>query len=327
MFKSWNDENSPILPIFQIDQNNDNSYKLWVHTNSIAERLDLSSKKFLEQFIDRFESFPLLDKWQNYLSNDIYKATKFNIDEPNEAISLCIDINSENEITNYSFQLTKVKCSLLVENKHLDALLTRKNKTRITSRILKPIKDYIEDLDKILEISKAFREKHLLNGKIEIPKPTNDIETLKELLVHNPVDYANAYLEPLDKGDIQTYLSPLLYEANALWFKHSYNYGLDNVSYISQELDYINVSEIIKNSELIDNHIEHNENGTLTIKQLIELCSDDNKKRMLHKLLINVLRDNQVKLIRKEVNVIESEKIISPWVMPSYDFINIINQR
>ena len=50
------------------------------------------------------------------------------------------------------------------------------------------------------------------------------------------------------------------------------------MSYISQEIDYINVSEIIKNSELVDSDIELNDNGTLTFKQVLDLCSDDNKK-------------------------------------------------
>ena len=325
MFKSWSAENSPILPIFHVDKNKDDSCKLWVHTNSIAERLDLNSKKGLEIFVDSFESFPLLKKWQTYLSDEIMKSSKFNIGEINEAISLCIDISAENEITNWSFQLTKVRCSLLVENKHIDALLTRKDTSRITSRILKPIKEYIEDLDKIIEISKVFRTKQILHGKIELPKPHSKIDSLKELLVHNPVDYVNEYLEPLDNDDIQTYLSPLLYEANSLWFKHSHNYGLNNMSYISQELDYINVSEIIKNSELIDGDIELNENGTLTFRQLIDLCTED-KKRILHKLLINVLKDNEVKLITKDFDNIDSDKIISPWTIPSFDFINLINQ-
>ena len=71
-------QNSPILPIFQIDKNKDNSFKLWIHTNSIAERLDLSSKKGIEIFFDSFESFPLPDKWQTYLSDEICNASKFN---------------------------------------------------------------------------------------------------------------------------------------------------------------------------------------------------------------------------------------------------------
>ena len=326
MFRSWTKENSPILPIFHIDKNKNDSYKLWIHTNAIAERLDLSSKKSLEIFFDRFESFPLLDKWQNYLTEEICNASKFNVGEINEAISLCIDLNAENEITNWSFQLTKVKCSLLVENKHLESLLKRKSNTRITSRILKPIKEYIEDLDKIIEISNAFRKKQLLNGKIEIPKPTNNIESLKELLIHNPVDFSKEYFEPFNINDIQSYLTPLLYEANLLWCKHSSKYGLNTASYISQELDYINVSEIIRNTELIDSDIELNDNGTLTFNQLVELCSDVNKKRILDKILINVLRENEVKLITNELNINESEKIIAPWTLPSYDFINLINQ-
>ena len=326
MFKSWNSENSPILPIFQIDKNKNNTYKLWIHTNSIAERLDLGNKKSLQMFIDKFESFPLLDKWQNYLSDEVCSAAKFNINEINDAISLCIEINNENEIINWSFHLTKVKCSFLVENQHIEALLTRKSNTRITSRILKPIKDYIKDLEKIIEISKDFRKNQLLNGNIELPKSNNQIESLKELLVHNPADFSKEYFEPLNINDIQTYLSPLLYEANSIWFNHSNNYGLYNASYISQKLDYINITEIIKNSELIDSNIELNENGSLSFKKLVELCSDDNKKRILHKLLLSAVRDKEVTLISKDHSLNESEKSISPWTLPSFDFTNLINQ-
>ena len=326
MFKSWETENSPILPIFQIEKIKNKTYKLWIHTNTIAERLDLSNKKSLQIFFDRFESFPLLEKWQNYLSDEICNAAKFNINEINDAISLCIEMNSENEIINWSFHLTKVKCSLLVENQHIDALLTRKSKARITSRILKPIKDYIEDLDKIIEISNEFRKKQLLNGKIELPKSNNNIESLKELLVHNPADFSKEYFEPLNNNDIQTYLTPLLYEANSIWFNHSNNYGLNNASYISQKLDYINVTEIIKNSELIDSNIELNDNGTLSFKKLVELCTDDNKKRILHKILFNVVRDNEVTLISKDNSIDDSKNIISPWTLPSFDFTNLINQ-
>ncbi len=326
MFKSWKTENSPILPIFQIDKIKNKTYKLWIHTNTIAERLELSNKKSLQIFFDRFESFPLLEKWQNYLSDEICNATKFNINEINDAISLCIEMNSENEIINWSFHLTKVKCSLLVENQHIDALLTRKSKARITSRILKPIKDYIEDLEKIIEISNEFRKKQLLNGKIELPKSNNNIESLKELLVHNPAEFSKEYFEPLNNNDIQTYLSPLLYEANSIWFNHSNNYGLNNASYVSQKLDYINVAEIIKNSELIDSNIELNDNGNLSFKKLVELCTDDNKKRILHKILFNVVRDNEVTLISKDNSIDDYKNIISPWTLPSFDFTNLINQ-
>ncbi len=326
MFKSWNGENAPVLPIFQIEKNKNNTYKLWVHTNAIAERLDLSSKKILQIFSNRFESFPLLNQWQNYLSDEICNTAKFNTNEINEAISLCIDINNENEIINWSFHLTKVKCTLVVNNQHIEALLKRKSNARITSRILKPIKDYIEDLSKIIEISKDFRKKQLLNGKIELSKPKNNIESLKELLVHNPADFTKEYFEPFDNEDVQTYLSPLLYEANSLWFTHSNNYGLNNASYISQKLDYINVSEIIKNSELIDNNIELDENGTLSFEKLVELCSDDNKKRILNKILINAIRENEVTLITKESSTNEIENISSPWTLPSFDFTNLINQ-
>ncbi len=201
MFKSWKTDNAPTLPIIQIENDKDETTKLWIHTNAIAERLTLNSKKSLEIFSDKFESFPLLNIWQPYLSENVSNASKFNLGEKNEAISLCIDLNSKNEIINWSFHLTLVKCSLIVENKHTEALLTRKSKTRITSRVLKPIKEYIEDLDQILEIATNFRKNQISKGKIEIARTPNYIESLDEFLFCNHVEYKKEYVEYFSNTD------------------------------------------------------------------------------------------------------------------------------
>ena len=327
LFKSWNSDNSPMLPMIQIDEEKNGITKLWLHTNNLAERIDLNSKNSLEIFFNSLESLPLLKDWQNYLSKAIRNASEFKFDENNEAISICFSLNSDNEITGWSFHLTLVNCSLIVGSDHIDALLSRKSKTRITSRVLKPIKEYINDLDRILEISCALRQKHLLQGKVEIPAPFNKIELLEEFFIHNPADYSKGYFEPLNKKDCQTYLSPILHEANFIWFKHSYQYGIKSAGYLSKGIDYINANEIIKYSEFIDKDIELNEDGNLLFSQVIKLCADDNKKRILHKLLINEFKENQIRLICKDLDNDESEKIfISPWTIPGYDFTNLINQ-
>ena len=57
------------------------------------------------------------------------------------------------------------------------------------------------------------------------------------------------------------------------------------------------------------------------------MCSDDDKRRTLNKLLINIFKDNDLTLISNESLLNESEKVlISPWTLPSYDFTNLINQ-
>jgi len=327
LFKSWNSNNSPMLPMIQIEHGKNKSTKLWIHTNNIAERVDLNSKKSLEILFNGLESLPLLNDWQNYLSEAIRNDSEFKFGEKNEAISLCLHLNIDNEITDWSFHLTLVKCSLIVGNDHTDALLSRKSKTRITSRVLKPIKEYIDDLDKILEISCSFRQKHLLEGGVEIPKPLNKVELLEEFFIHNPAEYSKGYFESLDKEDCQTYLSPILHEANFIWYKHSNQYGLKSAGYISKGIDYVDANEIIKYSEIIDNEIELDEDGNLSFSQVIKLCSNDNKKRILHKLLINEFKDNEIRLISKNPDNSESEKLfISPWAIPGFDFTNLINQ-
>ena len=328
LFKSWNSNNSPLLPMIQIEHGNDKTSKLWIHTNNFAERVELNSKKSIEIFFNNFGSLPLLNNWQNYISEEIRNASEFYLGKKNEAISICLHLNSNNEITEWSFHLTLVRCSFIVGNDITDALLSRKSKTRITSRLLKPIKEYIQDLDKILEISTSFRQRHLLEGKVEIPSPTNKIESLNEFFIHNPSEYSKGYFEPLNKEDCQTYLSPILYEGNSIWYRHSSQYGLRSAGYISKGIDYINANEIIKYSEFVGKELELNEDGNITLSQVINLCGeDDNKKRILHKLLVNEFKENEISLISKNTDNDESEKrYISPWTMPGYDFTNLINQ-
>jgi len=96
---------------------------------------------------------------------------------------------------------------------------------------------------------------------------------------------------------------------------------------MSKGIDYVNANEIIKYSELFDNDMELNEDGNLTFSQVIKLCGDDNKKRILHKLLINEFKGNEIRLISKDSDNDELEKLfISPWTIPGFDFTNLINQ-
>ena len=328
MFKSWISENAPLLPLVQIEQNKDNTLKLWLHTNAIAEKIDLNSKKTLEIFNERYESFPLLNNWRNFLGEDLINSSKFTVGEKKEALSLCILLNNDYEIISWSFHLTYVKCTFIIENKHTDALLTRKNKKRITSRILNPIKEHINEVDKILEVATEFRNKQLKRDKLELSRPLNSIKILDELFVHNPADYSKSYFEPLNYNDCQTYISPILYEADSIWFNHAKEFNLKSAAYISDDLSYVNLSEIIKYSELVDSNLELNEDGNLTIKQIIELCSNEDKKRILHKLLINSIKENEVALISKDSEITETSKTyISPWSLPSFDLINLMNQN
>ncbi len=92
-------------------------------------------------------------------------------------------------------------------------------------------------------------------------------------------------------------------------------------------MDDINLNEIIKYTELLRNDIELDADGNLKISQINQLCEDENKKRILLKLLINELKENEVILTSGSFEENQSEKrFICPWVVPSYDLTNLMNQ-
>ena len=324
MFKSWENNNSPLLPLFQVNINKDKTSNLWIHVNSIAERINFNNKNIMQYFNENYESIPLTSIWHNYLEKRLINNAEFKIGEKNKAISLCISLSKEKEIIDWSFHLTNVKCSAVIGKKYLEAL--NKRKSKLTAKILQPYEKYEEQIKFIINISKEFRNNQLKKGKYEIPREINKIKKLDEFYFHKPCEYSSDYFEPLNTLDPQTFISPILFEADAIWYQHSKSYNLRNISFFSDNLDYLNVNELIKHSQLIDNNFELDEEGNITLESLFNHCKDENKKRILNKYLINNLKTNKALIC--EPQELNNKYIFanSPWTLPSKDFINLANQ-
>ena len=324
MFKSWENNNCPLLPLIQININKDKTSNLWIHVNSIAERINFNNKNIMEHFKNNYESIPLANNWYGYLEEKLINKAEFKVGEKNEAISLCISLSKDKEIVDWSFHLTDVKCTAIIENKYLEAMNKRKSKS--TTKILEPLESYQEQIKFIISVAKEFRKDQLRKGKYEISREINNIKKLDEFYFHNPCEYSIDYFEPLNTLDPQTYISPILFEADAIWYKHSKSFNLKNISFFSDNLDYLNVNELIKHSQLIDNNFELDEDGNITLESLFNHCKDEHKKRILNKYLINNLKTN--KALISQSQEIDNKYIFanSPWTLPSKDFINFANQ-
>ncbi len=326
MFKSWEKVDSPLLPLFQFEKNNKGNSKIWIHTNSIAERVNFNDKNLVEFFNNNFGSFLLSDKWKNFLSKELLNLSKFEIGKTNKSISLCLEISKEFEIIDWSFHLTEVNCVAIVDNKLLDAINKNNKKARITSRILKPIKDYLEEINSILEISQKFREKQISRGICEIPKEPNNIDLLEEFYIHKPCSYDNDFFEPINLNDIQTFITPILFEADSIWYQHSSNLKILNANYLSLNSSKVNVNEIIKNTQLLESDLELDNDGNLSLDKLLNLCEEENKRRIINKYLMNNLSKNKANINNSFSSENKSNSSISPWTLPSLDFVNLINQ-
>jgi len=324
MFKSWKNNNCPLLPLIQININKDKTSNLWIHVNSIAERINFNNKNIMEHFKNNYESIPLANNWYGYLEEKLINKAEFKVGEKNEAISLCISLSKDKEIVDWSFHLTDVKCTAIIENKYLEAMNKRKSKS--TTKILEPLESYQEQIKFIISVAKEFRKDQLRKGKYEISREINNIKKLDEFYFHNPCEYSIDYFEPLNTLDPQTYISPILFEADAIWYQHSKSFNLKNISFFSDNLDYLNVNELIKHSQLIDNNFELDEEGNITLESLFNHCKNEHKKRILNKYLINNLKTN--KALISQSQEIDNKYIFanSPWTLPSKDFINFANQ-
>tara|TARA_B100000963_G_scaffold76104_2_gene64232 strand:+ start:3238 stop:5451 length:2214 start_codon:yes stop_codon:yes gene_type:complete len=324
MFKSWNKSDCPSLPLFQIETFKNKSSEIWVHVNSIAERINFNSKNLIDYFKDNYESFQLTELWENYLHEKLIADSEFKVGEKNKAISLCISLSKEKEIIDWSFHLTLVKCTAIVENKYIEALNKRKSKS--TAKILQPIENYVDQIKLIIDVSKKFRSDQIKKGKYEIPKEINNIKKLDEFYFHKPCDYIKDYLEPINPLDCQTLISPILFEADSIWFYHSSKFNIKSISYQTNNLEYLNINDLIKNSHLIDSNLELNEEGNINLDSFFNLCKDEKKRRIINKYLVSNLKINKAFISSTD----DSENTFlfsnAPWTLPTFNFVNLVNQ-
>ena len=66
-----------------------------------------------------------------------------------------------------------------------------------------------------------MRSVEISSKSCEIAKEPNTLNLLDEFYFHKPCSYDNDFFEPLNIHDIQTYISPILFEADSIWFEHS----------------------------------------------------------------------------------------------------------
>ncbi len=156
---------------------------------------------------------------------------------------------------------------------------------------------------------------------MEIPAPLNKIEALEEFFIHNPAEYSKGYFESLNKEDCQTYLSPILYEANLIWFKHSNQYGLKSSPWTIPGFDFTNLinqycifNMIINGKKSKKNNINEiniSESNSLELVNwdIFNSSISKNLEILFNKFVIDKLNEFKYKVNQYKSNMINIKKV------------------
>ena len=330
LFQSWECLNSPSLPAL-FAQPYDGGYRIWLHAPSVSERINIGSK--LDEFLKyKGEVICLGNNWLEFLNDSLKSSAQFKLNEECQSISLRIDINSSGDIIDWKFSLGLIKPINIITPVHLKAINKRKATSKSIPISLKNVKNSLELIYIIINASKLINQSN--NSSIKLDQHIPFLERLGELQKAFPSRDFYGWTKSFDCDDPQSLIDVFIRLSNNILAKHLIGYQLPFIYKEYEEIDSSSINEIIKSALALDNKLEVNIDGSITINELINSFETSSEKKLLHKLVKHIIPGIHLKLYKND-NSLESNdlkyelynrKLESPWCCPTLNYWNIFNQ-
>ncbi len=328
LLRSWNSVDSPLLPAVY-SQPHDGGVKVWVHVPTIGERINFGSK--LDEWIRcRSKSICLGNSWENILTEKLLKESIFEVDKINNAITLELTIDKSGNCNNAEFYLTTIKPSAEILPEHLEALLTRKAKSRVIPAKLKKIKGYIHTLEEIIHITKLINNKLIDNGHIQLDLALPDDDCYGDLRYDAPGGNHEGWNSKLNLFDPQSILNIICIYSNNILALYLSSINLNYICLNKNKQESIPLSDIIKSALVLDGNLTLDEEGLVSFHELMSASEESPNKRIIEKLIKNSIADFKYQLALQsnveDFDCCDDKMKEAPWTSPGFNYADIINQ-
>ena len=331
LFKSWESKNSPSLPALYAHPY-EGGNRIWVHAPTISERINIGGK--LDKYLkDKGEIICLGNNWLEFLNHSLISASKFNLNEECEAISLMIDLDAEGKVTDWKFLLSIIKPVNIITPKHLKAINNRKSTSKTIPIALKVIKDNLEVIYTILHSAKQINQNNNISVKLDEHIP--NLERLSELQKTFPGRDFHGWSKTYDCCDPQSIIDVYIRLSSNILARHLIGYNLPFIYKEHEEIDQSIINELTKSVLALDKQITVSLDGSITANDLIKSFESSNEKKILHKLVKHIIPGIHLKLYKLNPNKqpeddsdskISANNIESPWCCPHLNYWNVFNQ-
>ena len=328
LFKSWESPNSPSLPALFAEPY-DGGNRIWIHAPTVAERINIDGK--LDNYLkDKGEAICIGNDWLEFLTTSLESASKFQVDQESEAITLRIDINSDGEISDWKFSLSIIKPVNLITPKHLKSINSRKATSKSIPIVLKKLKDNLEVIYTIIHCCKIINR--INDSSIKLNQDIPNLERLSELHKAFPSRDFHGWSKSFDISDPQSIIDVYIRISNNILAKHLIAYDLPFIYKIHEVIDPASINELTKSALALDKNITINIDGSSTINELISSFELSSEKKIFHKLVKHIIPGIHLRLYKhnSQTEMVyitnENNNLESPWCCPSLNYWNIFNQ-
>ncbi|MCX5931529.1 MAG: ribonuclease R [Cyanobacteria bacterium] len=326
LLNGWIGSDAPILPALSLEEG-DGSLRLWIHVPALAERFSPGGS--LDLWLrEQGESICLGRRWLPLLSPALSKAAAFKPGEANAAVSVGLSCNEQGELSDYRFALTTIQVDAVVEASALQALAERKPKARTIPAALKPIKDQLPQLERLLEITALLRQRRLESGSLELDLPRTSLESLGDLCVPSPEERRSGWMVRLPEHQPTALLRELLILASRALGAHLCALGLPALYAVNPPADGSEINEVAKAALGLDIPVELSEDGNAPApRDLAATFAATDRSRVLQRQLSEVIPPIQLSASPGAHGLAAEPAAYAPWCLPSLHYADLWNQQ
>lgn len=300
MLNGWNAEGAPALPAVHVIPH-EGGTRLWIHTPAVAERLS-PGNSYDQWLLNQSESLCLGGHWMPLLSSALAKASSFSVGDVQDAVSLRLDIDADGEWRDWEFCLSRVRPVAEVNADALQALESRKPKSRAVPAALKSIKDQIGQLETLIFCATKLHESDRREGRIELDLRRAQADDLGDLNRMSPDGDGQIWSTPLNTSCPNSVLSVLIRHAHRVWEEHSRELGLPAILLDAPPADDAALNDVAKAAVALDVPLELDEDGAPTPSELSLALASSDSSHVLNLQLRQALPESlyRVSIINKE---------------------------
>jgi ribonuclease R len=273
------------------------------------------------------DSLCLGQRWLPLLPPGLRRDTSFSVGASAPALSLAMDLSEDGGLEHFRFSLTTIRPSARVEAEALAALAERKPRARTVPAALKPLKDQLPLLEKLLALSARLRERRQATGSIELDLPMPDLPGLGDLRQPAPEASRAGWLVALAADHPMALLREAVLLAERCLGQHLAALELPGLYDVNPAADATALNEVAKAALALEIPLELSAEGNADAAELAAAFAATDRRRALQQQLREALSPVQ-RSAEPGPNVLAGEPIaMAPWCAPTLHYADLWNQQ
>jgi ribonuclease R len=245
-------------------------------------------------------------------------------------VSVALELDGDGRLQDYRFCRSRIRPVASVDQAALAALVERKPKSRTVPAALKALKNELEQLEQLVDLSQRLRERRLDSGSIELDLAMPPIDCLADLAVPSPSPAQQGWLVALPPHHPAAILREAVLLADRALGEHLAALGLPAIFAINPAPDSGDLNDVAKAALALEIPLELGEEGHAGAAELAAAFAASSRSRSLQQQLSGVLQPVQLSASPGGfalAGLTGEDAALAPWSCPGLHYADIWNQR